>query len=146
MAPLSADSLAGIVQGRADSLLGSVIRAWDTNGVIDGVRDVETGERKEGVKRIVLAPAMNTAMWLHPVTRSHLKVLEGEWGVNRSEEVLVGVNDRWVPLMDKRERGWIEVLRPQEKELACGDTGTGAMREWSEIVEVIRARLGLQDG
>jgi phosphopantothenoylcysteine decarboxylase len=62
-------------------------------------------------------------MWEHPVTRKHLAVLEGEWGVANG--------------------GWIEVLRPVEKTLACGDTGSGAMREWKQIVDVIEQRLGL---
>jgi phosphopantothenoylcysteine decarboxylase len=33
-----------------------------------------------------------------------------------------------------------------EKRLACGDTGSGAMRGWEEIVEVIERRLSLVDG
>ena len=41
------------------------------------------------------------------------------------------------------ENGWIEVLRPIEKELACGDVGSGAMMEWKDIVTVIEQRLGL---
>ncbi len=40
---------------------------------------------------------------------------------------------------------WIEVLRPVEKTLACGDSGDGAMREWTEIVSVIEERLNLKD-
>lgn len=39
--------------------------------------------------------------------------------------------------------GWFEVVRPVEKELACGDVGDGAMREWKEIVTIIEERLGL---
>ena len=39
----------------------------------------------------------------------------------------------------------IEVLRPVEKALACGDSGDGAMREWSEIVSIIEKRLDLRD-
>jgi phosphopantothenoylcysteine decarboxylase len=30
-----------------------------------------------------------------------------------------------------------------EKELACGDIGGGAMKDWREIVEVVEQRLGL---
>ena len=36
---------------------------------------------------------------------------------------------------------WIEVLRPTEKELAGGDIGDWAMKDWSQIVSVIQARL-----
>jgi phosphopantothenoylcysteine synthetase/decarboxylase len=39
--------------------------------------------------------------------------------------------------------GWFDVLRPVEKELACGDTGSGAMKNWKEIVGAIEITLGL---
>ncbi|TVY31251.1 putative phosphopantothenoylcysteine decarboxylase, partial [Lachnellula occidentalis] len=63
IAPLSANTLAKITGGFADNLLTSVVRAWDTEGVIEGPG--LGGKRR----RIVVAPAMNTAMWRHPVTR-----------------------------------------------------------------------------
>ncbi|KAF2479839.1 phosphopantothenoylcysteine decarboxylase [Neohortaea acidophila] len=122
IAPLSANSLAKIALGLSDNLVTSVVRAWDTTGMIDaprpGIRHA-WGERKV----IVVAPAMNTAMWNHPVTAKHLKVLGEEWGVEAG--------------------GWIDVLRPVEKELACGDTGSGAMRDWKEIVAHVESKLGL---
>jgi phosphopantothenoylcysteine decarboxylase len=34
-------------------------------------------------------------------------------------------------------------LGPKSKELACGDVGDGAMREWSEVVGDVEERLGL---
>ena len=114
IAPLSANSMAKMTAGIADNLLLSVVRAWDTTGEIN----------EEKKKKIVVAPAMNTAMWRHPVTGSQLKILEDEWGV--------GVG------------GWVDVLRPIEKTLACGDSGDGAMREWSEIVTIIESRLDLE--
>ena len=114
IAPLSANSLAKMASGLADNLLLSVLRAWDTTGNIDGAK-----------KRVVVAPAMNSAMWMHPVTRKHLSILEDEWGV------------------DCGHGGWVEVLRPVEKTLACGDVGTGAMREWSEIAAIIKSRMDL---
>ena len=117
IAPLSANSMAKMTAGVADSLMLSVVRAWDTTGEIEGSRR----------KRIVLAPGMNTAMWRHPVTKKHLQVLEEDWAV------------------DAEHDGWIELLRPVEKTLACGDVGDGAMREWSEIVLVIEERLSLKD-
>jgi phosphopantothenoylcysteine decarboxylase len=132
IAPLSANSLAKVAGGMAEGLVASVVRAWDSTGEIDGPRELVSAEEGTGgssrgswAKRIVVAPAMNTAMWEHPVTRKHLAVLEGEWGVANG--------------------GWIEVLRPVEKTLACGDTGSGAMREWKQIVDVIEQRLGLVD-
>lgn len=65
-------------------------------------------------------------MWMQPITKKQIGVLEGEWGVENG--------------------GWFEVLQPMAKELACGDVGGGAMKDWREIVEVIEDRLGLGDG
>jgi len=134
IAPLSANSLAKLATGFADTLVLSVARAWDTTGLIDG--RVSTGSATTHAatagtvgkavnwkKLIVVAPAMNTAMWTHPVTAKQIAVLEHEWGVEQG--------------------GWVSVLRPVEKELACGDTGAGAMRDWNEIVAVVEGYLGL---
>lgn len=118
IAPLSANSLAKMTIGMADNLLLSVIRAWDTTG------EIEHLSRR---KTIVVAPAMNTAMWRHPVTKEHIKKLEEDWGISGGSD------------------GWIEVLRPVEKTLACGDVGDGAMTEWKEIVSLIEARLELDN-
>ena len=117
IAPLSANSMAKMTAGVADSLMLSLVRAWDTTGEIEGSRK----------KHIILAPGMNTAMWKHPITKKHLQVLEEDWAV------------------DTEHDGWIELLRPVEKTLACGDVGDGAMREWSDIVSVIEERLSLKD-
>jgi len=122
VAPLSANSLSKVVNGMADGLVTSVIRAWDTEGIVDGRR-----------KRIFLAVAMNTAMWRHPVTAKQIEVLEGEWGFREEDE----------GQEDGRRSGWITVLRPMEKELACGDVGDGAMMDWREIVGHIEKYLGL---
>ncbi|PPJ55679.1 hypothetical protein CBER1_05885 [Cercospora berteroae] len=132
IAPLSANALAKIALGMSDSMVYSVARAWDTTGMIDAARPgvrlpyaaVIEGVEDARKKGIVVAPAMNTAMWNHPVTKRHLDVLEGEWNV--------------------RNGGWVEVLRPIDKGLACGDKGGGAMREWKEIVHVVEERLGLK--
>ncbi len=119
IAPLSANSMAKMTTGLADNLLLSVVRAWDTTGVVDA--SIE-GDMK---KLIVVAAAMNTAMWKHPITKKQINILENDWGIKESPE------------------GWVEVLRPIEKTLACGDTGDGAMHEWQDIVNVIEARLRL---
>ncbi|CAI6338552.1 unnamed protein product [Periconia digitata] len=133
IAPLSANSLAKITQGWSDNLLLSVVRAWDTTGELDPVRNLETPGRSHntdgkagGKKIIIVAPSMNTAMWKQPITNTQIKVLEEEWSV--------------------RNGGWFEVLKPMEKELACGDVGGGAMKDWREIVEVVENRLGLVSG
>lgn len=118
IAPLSANTLAKIVGGFADNLLTTVVRAWDTNGVVDG--PVPLRQRK---KKIIVAPAMNTAMWNQPITKKQIAVLEEEWGPRSPDG------------------GWIEVLMPEKKKLACGDTGDGAMRGWEQIVEILKERL-----
>ncbi|PSS27375.1 hypothetical protein M430DRAFT_93251 [Amorphotheca resinae ATCC 22711] len=133
IAPLSANTLAKLTCGFSDNLLTSVVRAWDTTGDIeDPGQAAANGEApSRGKKRIIVAPAMNTAMWRHPVTKRHIALLEGEWGVSGNNQDL------------QQDEGWFEVLRPQEKELACGDVGDGAMKDWKEIVQVIEQRLRL---
>ncbi|KAI8660994.1 Flavoprotein domain-containing protein [Fusarium keratoplasticum] len=109
IAPLSANTLAKVVNGMCDNLLTSVIRAWDTTGAVDGKK-----------KKILVAPAMNTCMWNHPITATQIRVLEKDWG---------------------GENGWFEVLRPVSKNLACGDTGNGAMIPWENVVEAIVEKI-----
>lgn len=100
IAPLSADFLARMVSGCVDGLLGGVVRSWDVE------------------KKIVVAPAMNTFMWNHPITGDHMDVL-----------------NKWK---------WVHVLGPVETRLACGGVGTGALREWWEVVEYVVKELGLE--
>ena len=102
VAPLSANTLSSIAVGRCDGLLLSVLRAWDW------------GERGGG--GVVVAPAMNTLMWTHPVTGGQVETLRG-WGV--------------------------EVLMPVKKVLACGDDGVGGMVGVEVVVEAIGRRLGI---
>lgn len=64
----------------------------------------------------VLFPAMNTLMWDHPLTAKHVQ--------------------------GARELGY-EVMGPVEKKLACGDTGRGAMTEWSDIVQLVVDKFAL---
>lgn len=94
IAPLGANTLAKIVGGMADGILTSVVRAWDARGELDsdvlalrgdvaaagdGVSVPGEAEgpaaggsgarpRRTRKKRIVVAPAMNVAMWRHPVS------------------------------------------------------------------------------
>ncbi|KAK8024513.1 hypothetical protein PG993_012579 [Apiospora rasikravindrae] len=148
IAPLSANTMAKIVNGMADGILTSVVRAWDARGELDtdlaqlqqqqnqqsaegGTTNGTTtnGDTAKKTKRILVAPAMNTAMWRHPITAKQIRVLEDEYGVGNADGT-----------------GWFEVLAPQKKTLACGDVGDGAMMEWSEIVRAVEERLGLGSG
>lgn len=105
--PMSANLLAKVTGGLCDDLLTNVIRAWDVDAV----------DRERAM--IVVAPAMNSMMWVHPLTAKQIMILDG-WD-------------------------WFEVLPPQVKTLACGDVGLGGMCDWNEIVAVIEKRLDLSE-
>ncbi|KAL4740155.1 flavoprotein [Aspergillus similis] len=120
VAPLSANTMAKMIVGIADNLLLSVIRAWDTTGLVDF-------DIKNQKPLVFVAPAMNTAMWGHPVTRKQLTILRNEWGWSNSNK-----------------DGWVYLLHPIEKPLACGDTGNGAMMDWRDIVEAVEDYTGLK--
>src|SRR3954471_10525221 len=57
VAPLDANTLAKMAFGLSDNCLTCVYRAWEPE------------------RPIVLAPAMNTLMWRHPLTARHLRGL-----------------------------------------------------------------------
>jgi len=95
LAPLDANTLAKMANGLCDNLLTSVIRAWDTN------------------RPIVIAPAMNTFMWEHPLTAEHIRRIS--------------------------ELPCVHVVQPQTKTLVCGDTGVGAMCDIEQIVSKVEA-------
>lgn len=99
IAPLSANSLAKLANGICNNLLTSVIRDWSVSKT-----------------PILVAPAMNTFMYINPMTRRHLNML-------------------------KENFPFLEILKPVEKVLICGDIGMGGMREWVDIVEQLRLRL-----
>lgn len=120
IAPLSANTMAKMIAGIADNLLLSVIRAWDTTGVVDF-------DLKDKKPLVFVAPAMNTAMWSHPVTGKQLTILRNEWGWSSSNK-----------------DGWVCILPPIEKSLACGDTGNGGMMDWRDIVESVEDYTGLK--
>lgn len=93
IAPLSANTLAKIAHGICDNLVTCVARAWDFN------------------KPFIVAPAMNTNMWNHPITKEHLDKISS-WGV--------------------------KIVPPVEKTLFCGDTGIGAMANIDDIIKLIK--------
>ncbi|KAJ9156195.1 Phosphopantothenoylcysteine decarboxylase [Pleurostoma richardsiae] len=137
--PLSANTMAKIVNGLCDGILTSVVRAWDADGAIDGLF-------RGRPKRILVAPAMNSAMARHPITARQLRVLEEDWGVGRGGEGGDAANGDGGEGRQQQQQGWVEVVRWQDsKALACGDVGIGAMRDWREIVEILEERLGLNE-
>lgn len=97
VAPLDANSMAKAANGICDNLLTCILRAWEFDR-----------------KPLLAVPAMNTAMWNHPVTIQHANTL--------------------------REYGYIFV-DPLERELACGDTGMGAMADVATIMSALSRTL-----
>ena len=95
VAPLTANTLARLAHGLADDVLTEAVLA-------------HTGP-------VLVAPAMNTRMWLHPATQENVATL--------------------------RSRG-VELVGPAEGELAEGEEGIGRMTEPEEIFERIAAILG----
>ena len=98
IAPCSANTMAKFANGMCDNLLTSVARAWDLN------------------RPFIIAPAMNTHMWNHPITKEHLRKF-----------VSFGSNNR--------------VVFPQEKMLACKTKGMGALADISSIVGEVQSAL-----
>jgi len=68
IAPTSANLLAKIAAGIADSLLLSMLRAIDFSS-----------NSSLQQQQVFICPAMNTAMWTHPSTNQQIKQLE-QWG------------------------------------------------------------------
>lgn len=116
IAPLDANTLAKLACGLADNCLTCVWRAWDP------------------ARPVVLAPAMNTLMWGHPLTQRHLRQLalsEAPAGLG-----LDGLID-WINCHCPQLR----IISPQSKRLACGDVGIGAMAEVEDIVAEVALML-----
>lgn len=113
IAPLSAHTLAKISNGMCDETLSCVVRAWDFGWT----------EGKMG-KPLILAPAMNTGMWDHPLTKQQLNIVQEFWNKKKSQNL-------------------IKVVEPQIKTLACGEVGKGAMASLDEIIDTCKDVLRL---
>ncbi len=120
LAPLDAHTLAKLALGLCDNCLSCVWRAWDCS------------------KPVVLAPAMNTLMWEHPLTRQHLVQLYQLWADEplpssyTAAEIIDRLNALPLPL---------RIVPPICKTLACGDVGVGAMAEPITIADVVHKLL-----
>jgi phosphopantothenoylcysteine decarboxylase/phosphopantothenate--cysteine ligase len=90
VAPATAQSMARFAHGQADDLLSATLLASQAP--------------------VLLAPAMNHAMWDNPATRDNLASL--------------------------RQRGF-SILGPAAGEQACGETGVGRMLEAEQIAELV---------
>jgi phosphopantothenoylcysteine decarboxylase/phosphopantothenate--cysteine ligase len=94
VAPATAHLLARMARGFADDLATTLLLATD--------------------KRVLVAPAMNMRMWLHPATRRNIAALhaDGVWFVG-----------------------------PEEGDMACGEYGPGRMSEPADIIAAIEKAL-----
>ena len=73
IAPLSANTLAKIVNGFCDTLVTLVCRCWNMNLKENVPNEKENIEKenlvaKKLVNPLIVCPAMNTMMWDHPIT------------------------------------------------------------------------------
>ncbi len=94
VAPATANILAKMAAGLADDLATTVLLATD--------------------KPVLVAPAMNVRMWLHPATQSNITTL--------------------------RQRG-VHVVEPTEGAMACNEFGPGRLAEPPDILAAINAVL-----
>ena len=124
IAPLDANTLAKLAGGLADNCLTCVWRAWDPG------------------RPVVLAPAMNTLMWEHPLTGRHLRQLAADAGAGTipPEVDLDGVL-AWINRTCPRLR----VVPPVSKRLACGDIGMGGLAEVADIVTTVEGLLRAEE-
>ena len=101
IAPASANVMARLAQGQANDLLTTLCLATDAP--------------------VLLAPAMNQAMWQDQATQDNLQILQA--------------------------RG-MQIHGPAEGEQACGDIGAGRMLEPNELLITVKAQFsqGLLDG
>jgi phosphopantothenoylcysteine decarboxylase / phosphopantothenate---cysteine ligase len=95
VAPATADLMAKFATGLADDFLSTLYLAFQG--------------------QVVLAPAMNTAMWDHPATKENLATL--------------------------RARG-CSIVEPEEGWLACGMTGAGRLADPVRIAERVDSSAG----
>lgn len=95
VAPATANLIAKMANGLADDLASTVLLA--------------------STAKVLIAPAMNVAMWENPATQANMALL--------------------------RSRG-IRQVGPGEGDLACGDCGAGRMAEPPEILEAVKLAVG----
>lgn len=114
IAPLSAHTIAKVANGLCDDTLSCVARAWDF------------GHGFRPAKPVILAPAMNTAMWEHPLTKEQLQRICRFCKTNGGDGAIV------------------QIIEPISKMLACGEVGQGALASIPHIVEAARRAIAMK--
>jgi phosphopantothenoylcysteine decarboxylase len=122
IAPLDANTLAKLAGGLADNCLTCVYRAWDTT------------------RPVVLAPAMNTFMWQHPLTSRHLRQLASDAGGAAPPPESLTLEDlpEWI---NQHCSPRLRIAAPESRRLACGDVGVGAMANIEELVALVASSM-----
>jgi phosphopantothenoylcysteine synthetase/decarboxylase len=142
VAPLSAHTLAKLSNGLCDDLLSCTLRAWDFSTQA-GI-ETTTSSCHRAIKPILLAPAMNTAMWDHPITKKQLEYicsLGSEQLLTKNEPNVNKDDDGVVPSSQTTHSNVVRVIPPQVKKLACGDHGNGALADLSDILTITKEYL-----
>ena len=103
VAPATAGLIAKAANGMADDLASTLLLATD--------------------KRVLMAPAMNVRMWLHPAVQANVARLTGFEGLHR-----------------------VALVGPDDGEMACGEFGPGRMAEPAAILEAVEGLLAGADG
>ena len=103
VAPATAGLIAKAANGMADDLASTTLLATD--------------------KKVLLAPAMNVRMWLHPAVQANVARLKGFDGFHG-----------------------MAVVGPDDGEMACGEFGPGRMAEPAAILQAITDLLVGSDG
>lgn len=98
VAPATADLMAKATHGFASDLASTTLLATDTP--------------------VLMAPAMNVRMWLHPATQVNVTTLKSDG---------------------------VHFIGPNDGDMACGEYGPGRMAEPGEIAAAIRKLLAGQD-
>lgn len=117
IAPLDANTLAKLANGLADNCLTCVWRAWEPG------------------RPVVLAPAMNTLMWQHPATGRHLRQIAADMGMESPPALSLDDLVDWINDRESRLR----IAAPENRRLACGDVGVGAMAAPEQIAEKVQS-------
>jgi phosphopantothenoylcysteine decarboxylase len=139
IAPLSAHTLAKIAHGLCDDTLSCIVRAWDFGPSVSRL----TG------KPILLAPAMNTAMWEHPLTQQQLEVIQGFFGrtvgptssspsSSSSSQSSMSSSLQHATATNYPNYKGVHVIAPQVRLLACGELGDGALAPIDDILQAVK--------
>jgi phosphopantothenoylcysteine decarboxylase / phosphopantothenate---cysteine ligase len=99
VAPATADLIAKMAYGLADDLASTALLATD--------------------KPVLIAPAMNPAMWDHPATRRSVAQVQGDG---------------------------VRLIGPKAGDMACGESGLGRMAEPDQILQAIEEFLASAAG